>query len=69
MLGLARLAGRTCFGPEHLRFVSMLAERAATAIRVGQFHAELRTGEEFFVHILESIPTSSVVIDRALRIV
>lgn len=69
VLNLARLGGRSCFNPGHLRFVSLLAERAATAIRVGQLHTELRTGEEFFVRILESIPTSLLVIDRTLRII
>lgn len=69
VLNLARLSGRSCFDPEHLQFVSVLAERAAAAIRVTRLHTELRTGEEFFARILESIPTSFLVLDRALRIV
>lgn len=69
VLNLARLKGRSSFTPRHLGFVSVLAERAAIAIRVTQLRSELRSGEEFVTRILESIPTSLLVINRALRIV
>jgi PAS domain S-box-containing protein len=69
ILNLARLDGRPPFTAGHLRFVSLLAERAAIAIRVARLGSELRAGEEFVARVLESIPISLLVLDRALRIV
>jgi PAS domain S-box-containing protein len=69
VLNLSRLDGRARFTPGHLGVVSLLAERAAIAIRIARLRSELRAGEEFVTRILESIPTSLLVLDRGLRIV
>lgn len=69
VLNLSRLNGRSRFTRRHLGVVSLLAERAAIAIRVTRLRSELRAGEEFVTRILESIPTSLLVFDRTLRIV
>lgn len=69
VLNLSRLNSRSRFTPRHLGVVSLLAERAAIAIRVARLRSELRAGEEFVTRILESIPTSLLVFDRGLRIV
>jgi PAS domain S-box-containing protein len=69
VLNLSRLDRRSPFALTDLQVVSLLAERAAVAIRVARLRSELRAGEEFVTRILESIPTSLLVLDRGLRIV
>lgn len=69
VLNLARLGASDPFTLRDLWFVSPIAERVAIALRVAQLYSQLSSRERFISRILESIPSSLVVIDRALRIV
>jgi PAS domain S-box-containing protein len=69
VLNLARLSGGQPFTQRDLWFASLIAERVAAALQSARLHNQLERRERFITRILESIPSSMVVIDRTLRIV
>ncbi len=69
VLNLTRLGASDSFTLRDLWFVSPIAERMATALHMAHLYTQRESRERFISRILESIPSSLVVIDRALRIV
>jgi PAS domain S-box-containing protein len=69
VLNLARQEAGPPFTQHDLWFASLIADRVAIALHSARLHNQLETREQFTTRILESIPTSLVVIDRARRIV
>lgn len=69
VLNLARRGDGAPFTHQDLWFASLVADRAATALHTARLYSQLESRERFITPILESIPSSLVVIDRSLRIV
>jgi PAS domain S-box-containing protein len=69
VLNLTRLDAAPPFTVQDLWFVSLVAERVAMALHSARLYSQLESRERFITRILESIPSSLVVIDRSLRVV
>jgi len=68
VLDLARLGDAPPFTSRDLGLVSLVANRMAWVLQSERLKSGLEGLESFVTRILESIPTSLVVIDRSLRI-
>ena len=69
VLNLVRMDEAQPFTLHDLRFASLLAERVAGDLYIAHLCSLLESRESFITRILESIPSSLVVIDRNLRVV
>jgi PAS domain S-box-containing protein len=69
VLDLARQGDVPAFTSRDLRFASLFADRMAWVLQGERLKSRLEGLESFITRILESIPSSLVVIDRSLRIV
>lgn len=70
VLNLARTdVGASPFTMRDLQFTTLIAERIAVAVQTARLYTQLENQERFVTRILESIPSSLVVINRNLRIV
>ena len=69
VLFLARLIGDPPFTSQDLWAASLIAKRGSTWLYTARLSSQLESRERFINRILESIPSSLVVIDRTLRIV
>ncbi|MEW6233257.1 MAG: PAS domain-containing protein, partial [Chloroflexota bacterium] len=69
VMNLARLDTALPFTLQDLWFASLVADGAAMALHSTQLYSQLESRERFISRILESIPSSLVVIDRNLRVV
>ena len=69
VLNLARLGAAPRFTERDLWFAALMAQQVAAALKTARLYTQLESRERFITRILESIPSSMVVIDRILRIV
>jgi len=69
VMNLIRLAQGAPFGEPALWFAVMLADRLGIAVHHARLSMQLASREQFVTRILESVPSSLVVIDRSLRVV
>lgn len=69
VLDLARQGDAPPFTSRDLWLVSLVADRMSRILHSARLYSQLESRERFITSILESIPSSLVVIDRALRIV
>jgi len=69
VLDLARLGDAPPFTSRDLWLVSLIADRMAWVLQGERLKSRLEGLESFVTRILESIPSSLIVIDRSLRIV
>jgi PAS domain S-box-containing protein len=69
VLDLARLGDARPFTSQDLWLVSCIAERISRILQSTRLNSQLESRERFLTSILESIPSSLVVIDRSLHIV
>jgi len=69
VLNLARQGDVPAFTPQDLWFVRLIANRLAGVLYGERLKGQEESLERFITRILESIPSSLVVIDRSLRIV
>lgn len=75
-IGALAVGRRTKFSPAEHRVLAAIADLAANAVRraslfeqTTQLYGQLQSRERFITRIVESMPSSLVVIDRTLRIV
>ena len=69
VLNLARQGDGASFTQRDLWFASSLADGTAMALHNARLHSQLESRERFITRIQDSVPSSLVVIDRALRVV
>jgi signal transduction histidine kinase len=69
VLYLSRVGQAASFTLQDLWMASMLADRLGVAMAHAQLRGQLRRQERFLNRIIESIPSSLLVIDRGMRIV
>jgi PAS domain S-box-containing protein len=69
VLTLLRYGDNLPFTPQDLGVASMLADRIALTLHNAKLASQLESRERFINRILESVPSSLLVIDRGLRIV
>jgi len=69
VLNLARQHGSAPFATLDLWLATLVADRIAAYLHTARLYDQLENRERFITRIMESIPSSLVVIDHALRIV
>ncbi len=69
VLELIREGAVPPFTPQDLRFAVLLADRLGASLYSARLSTQMANREQFTTRILESVPSSLVVIDRNLRVV